>query len=336
MANSYTTASNCYNYNGLVLVTYVDDKNVEKADPVVFTGILNKVYPYEVRPVVKGRFAQIQKHIRKFYVLRDVVKDLIDKGTVTHVIFTDFSDLLINGSATDIKECLDRFDSDLVISVDSIFCFQHLKTKSLFDTIGGKYTKIYANQGIFGGKIIPLLNLLDDCVKMFDKGLYKEEGIIYSEQTMLGAYLYENHTKVKIHFDYEEELFYNMCITEDYDVIKKNPKHLTVQHNKIVIGSKIPLLIHFPFLRGYQRLGHQSLDAFDTVMIEMLGDGYINGDLLSNEVRERLYARKQREKDEDLKFIGRSLIRVFRSPETDARRLVVACGVFLKLFGVGK
>jgi hypothetical protein len=46
--------------------------------------------------------------------------------------------------------------------------------------------------------------------------------------------------------------------------------------------------------------------------------------------------KKQRERDEDLKFIGRSLIRVFRSPETDATTLLGACQRFLKLFGVRK
>ena len=45
--------------------------------------------------------------------------------------------------------------------------------------------------------------------------------------------------------------------------------------------------------------------------------------------------KKQRERDEDLKLIEQSLIRVFRSPETDPKTLLVACGVFLKLFGEG-
>ena len=45
---------------------------------------------------------------------------------------------------------------------------------------------------------------------------------------------------------------------------------------------------------------------------------------------------KKQERDEDLKFIGRSLIRVFRSPETDATTLLGACQLFVKLFGAGK
>jgi hypothetical protein len=45
--------------------------------------------------------------------------------------------------------------------------------------------------------------------------------------------------------------------------------------------------------------------------------------------------RKQRERDEDLKVIAAGLIRVFRSPDTDAETLLGACELFLKLFGNG-
>jgi hypothetical protein len=272
----------------LTVLTYYDatDDQGAEAAPLVQTGARHGITPRLVQPLRTRACLALPKHVRKLHVLRehlaaDHVKEAI-------VVLTDMADVLVNASADELTKRFQATGADVVVSADSMYVYQEEALRGVFDRaaeVDCGQSKRYCNGGLMMGRQQALLELLDACIVAYAQGLWRTPDQPYTEQAVLGgvcatALAAGDKARWCIHIDRDQALFYNMCPAEDHSLIVAHvaglPAHVRVSAaGKLTIGgpSKVacePCLVHFPFLRGYQRQGLRSHDTFQYALAALV------------------------------------------------------------------